>query len=112
MTAQEFFEQFEPKRNIRQQFETIASMSKSDIFDLMQAYADHCEQTSWVDVKERLPELESTNCSYDVIALIYGLRPEIAFYRIDTGKWYYCLTDHEIKHPVTHWRPLLTIPKK
>ena len=85
--------------------------TQDELFKIMQAYAEHCEESAWVSVDERLPEFETDNCTFDVLVLADGLHVT-AYFDKRFNKWVDCRTsDHLGRYDVTHWRPLPSSPK-
>ena len=85
-------------------------MTHEGLFVLMQAYADHCNESAWVDANERLPERYegyplTRNC-----LLFDGKEYLFGFYSYAHSQWE--SDEFAPLERITHWRPLPAPPKK
>lgn len=71
-------------------------------FDFAKAYADHCEESAWVSVEERLPD--NVNSQPVLVLVTDGSIATTGYYLHDRKSW----SDYRMK--ITHWRPFPTPP--
>ncbi len=99
LAPQEFYRQYfglEPS--------PLIYVEPSKACDFAAAYADHCEESAWVSVSERLPESHADVDLYcdEFKTLIRGFIDENGrFYQVGFGQTF----------GITHWRPLPSPPK-
>lgn len=64
------------------------------------------EQTTWISVKDRLPDNIKDVIVYDEYGLMY-----LAYYHPFRKYWLYVFTGKECAHKITHWMPLPEPPE-
>lgn len=98
MTPEEFLKRFYPTG-----FPISPEQWGKDVPEIMESYAECCEESQWISVEERLPEIGQFCIVYQPIGAYDG-RPifSCGFHSIDAGIW----------PNITHWQPLPKPPKQ
>ena len=99
MTPEEFLSSKECPGlgSLPENFETFNKM--------MQSYADHCEETAWVSIEERLPESYEDvllYCQEFGVQMLGFVNENDRFFQIGFSQTF----------GITHWRPLPKPPKQ
>jgi len=112
MTPEEFYQSTE-FLELDKHDRKAAKFTYYDLLDFAERYAEQ-SAPKWISVKERLPEFESDNCTYDVQVCFGGsyISREACYYDKRYCKWDFARTSETVTGEITHWQPLPAPPEK